>query len=423
MEKISVLFRGWFLQHSYGIVNCFQLVHLYKKYNKNIEFYVQEMPYFREEWNKNKKLVYNESYNNIITNFKVWNGEPIDIVYSITYPYDITEIIVNNKNIPKCVFYTSEFSWLDKGYFTRNGKQFDDDDAIREYLLKHEEIYFTTPSEWSAQGIKKYNVVNNKNRIITHGVDTDIFKLHEDKSTRNNLRKFYKVKDNEILMINIGAMTQNKGIMLILQAMNILVNMNGYKEYKLLLKGTGDLYTSKQFLENYFEQLRANNVLTKEQMENLLTNHIIFSDKTLSYESVNDLFNASDLYISPYLAEGFNLTVLESLSAGLPVLVPETGSTKQYIDDIKANNGSDYVIHVKSNVIKFDNGMMQNNIDLINLLEILVNKREYINLMKTKRYENYNALKTYINNDYSWEHVADLLYGYLNEIKNKRKNA
>lgn len=421
MEKIRVLFRGWFLQHSYGIVNCFQLIHLYKRHNNNIEFYVEEMPYFREEWNKNKKLVYDNSYNNIIKGFKVWSGEEIDVVYSITYPYDITEVVVNNKRIPKCVFYTSEFSWLDKSYFMRNRLQFGQDDDIMKYLLEHNEIYFTTPSEWSAQGIKKYNIENGKNRIITHGVDTDIFKLHEDKNIRNNVRKFYKVKDNEILMINIGAMTQNKGIMLILQAMNILVNLNGYKEYKLLLKGTGDLYTSKQFLENYFEQLRTNNVLTKEQMTNLLENHIIFSDKTLSYDSVNDLFNASDLYISPYLAEGFNLTVLESLSAGLPVLVPETGSTKQYIDDIKANNGSDYVLHVKSNVIKFDNGMMQNSIELIDLLDVLINKREYINEMKLKRYENYNALKTYINNDYSWGHVADLLYDYLNEIK--RKNA
>jgi hypothetical protein len=36
------------------------------------------MPYFREEWNSSKKLVYSEEYNNIIRNFKKWNGEKVD---------------------------------------------------------------------------------------------------------------------------------------------------------------------------------------------------------------------------------------------------------------------------------------------------------------------------------------------------------
>ena len=48
---------------------------------------------------------------------------------------------------------------------------------------------------------------------------------------------------------------------LILQSLNILVNHLGKKHYKLLLKGTGDLYQSKSFLEIYFAELKKAGVL------------------------------------------------------------------------------------------------------------------------------------------------------------------
>ena len=180
----------------------------------------------------------------------------------------------------------------------------------------------------------KYGLPEEKNRIITHGVDGSIFKF--DVSNRMAIRKFYKVRDDDILLINIGAMTGNKGMLYILQILHCLVNRLRKLHYKLLLKGTGDLYQSKEMLESYFQHLKSNNVMTSDEMNLLLSDHIIFTDKTLSYSKINDLFNAADLYISPYLAEGFNLTSLEALSAGLPVMISSTGSTgtllKQYME-------------------------------------------------------------------------------------------
>jgi glycosyltransferase involved in cell wall biosynthesis len=361
-DKVKILFRGWFeIPHSYSLVNCFQIVNLYKKYKDKIDFYIEEMPYFREEWNNSRKLVYNSESNNIIKNFKKWNGEKLDLIYSITYPYDIN-MYNNDKEhdvIPKCVFYTSEFATLDTNYFSLKTPILNDD-MIREYVSKHDKLYMTSPSVWSSKGMEKYGMPSHRNRIITHGVDTDLFKY--DISSRNNIRQFYGIKDDEILLINIGSMTKNKGMLFILQLLNILVNKLNKKYYKLLLKGTADLYSSKRFLEIYFEELQHGGVMTKEEMQNLLSNNIIFTDKTLSYSKINDLFNAADLYLSPYLAEGFNLTCLESLSANLPVMVPRTGSTKEYIEDIYNNGGESHIFYIKSKVINVGNGLQQNEI-------------------------------------------------------------
>lgn len=425
-SKLRVLFRGWTaIPHSYAMVNCFQLLHLHKFFKEDIQIYVEEMEYFRTEWNAAKKWVYGENDNLILHGLTKWAGEEVDVVYSITYPYNVSEVNIGGKLVPKCVFYTSEFAWLNEGYFTLGGgENFKSDDQVKSYLESHPEIYFTAPSVWSAQGLKKYGVADNHNRVITHGVDTGIFHLQADRSGRKAVRQFYKIKDTDILLINIGAMTGNKGMILILQVLHELVNKRNHREFKLLLKGTGDLYSSKQFLESYFEQLQRESVLSKADTDNLLTNHIIFSDKTLSYSRINDLFNAADLYISPYLAEGFNLTVLESLAAGLPVLVPETGSTREYINDI-SNSGLDtskYVIRLRSQVGQHPSGMMQNVIELSDLLYTLINNRGRIQDLKEQRYVNYYDLQRYIKAHYSWRRVAELLYGYLCHIADSYKN-
>lgn len=422
--KLRILFRGWrLLQHSYGQIMAFKLVHLWKNYKDKIQFYVEEMPYFREDWRSKQRLVYSEEYNKILKELQEWKGEPIDLIYSVTYPYNI---IVNSNSevssvskIPKCVFYTSEFARIDHTYFCLDGHKFSNDDQVSKYIeLNKNSLWFTSPSEWSSRGITRFGVPTQKNRIITHGVDNTIFKRLDD-TRRKKIRGVYGVKDDEILLMNIGAMTGNKGILLILQALNFIVNKLNKRNYKILLKGTGDLYQSKEFLEMYFEEMQRNSVLTKDEMNNLLTNHIIFVNKTLSYSNINDLFNAADLYLSPYLAEGFNLTSLEALASGLRVLVPVTGSTKQYMNDIFMNGGEDFIIYVNSREHHFDNGNTQNIIDINDLISVIINN-EY-RLKQRVKVEDYTNMKGYIESDYSWNAVSKMLWDYFNYIVNNNK--
>lgn len=420
-KKLRVLFRGWFnIPHSYSMVNCFQIVNLYKLYKDNVEFYIEEMPYFRQEWNAVKKLVYNQEYNQIVRNFKQWSGEDIDLVYSITYPYNMDMITVGGKIVPKCVFYTSEFATLEPNYFSCSDTDLTGDENIKEYILNTKNLYMTSPSVWSSLGMKKYGLPDSRNRIITHGVDPDLFRY--DITNRRRVREFYKVEDNDILMINIGSMTRNKGMLYIIQILNILVNRLGKTYYKLLLKGTGDLYNSKAFLEIYFTELRNANAITSDEMDVLLTKNIIFTDKTLSYEKINDLFNAADLYFSPYFAEGFNLTSLEALSAGLPVVIPQTGSTKEYIQDIYNGGGQEHVLYIPSRVVEDERGFKQNNIDFKDLLDVFLDNESKIRDLQRMRSENgvcsYNQMKSFIKTEYSWSKVAELLFNYFQYICN-----
>lgn len=431
--KINLLIEGWFeIGHSYAIVNCFQLIHLYKNYKHQINFFISEKEYYNKEWNNKRQMLYTKEYNDILLNkelFIPFNEEKdshlINIIYRITYPYDIT--ITNNwsKNIPICVFYTSEFSKLDLNYFkiyTPKNETITDN-YIKNYLNIFKNIYFTSPSKWSSIGMQSYlnieppyqnNYESDRNKIISHGVDTTLF-YKETTNIRNTVRKHYNINDTDILLMNIGAMTKNKGIMYILQIMNILVNKLNKKHFKLLLKGTSDLYQTKLFLESYFEELQTSNIITKQEMTYLLDNNIIFTEKTLTFKQMRLLYNAADLYVSPYIAEGFNLCCLESLACGLNVLVPETGSTEKYISDIYSNGGKDYIYYVKSNIINIteDSNMKINNIDGNHLLQQIINFENEINKNKDN-----TLMFEYISKEYSWNKISHELYNYFIKLIN-----
>ena len=45
------------------------------------------------------------------------------------------------------------------------------------------------------------------------------------------------------------------------------------------------------------------------------------------------MYNITDCYVSPYRAEGFNLTPLEAAACGTPIIVTKGGSTDDYFDE------------------------------------------------------------------------------------------
>lgn len=400
-RPLRVLFNGWAqIPHSYAIVNCFLLVHLHLNYGPNgkikknaIEIFVKEADYFNPAWNNKKKLVYTPEYNEILKNLRVYNEvEPVDLIYRQTYPYNI----LNHESTPKCVFYTSEFGKLTNQYFSGN---------TPENAVLQPNIFFTSPSIWSALGMKNYGLPDHRNRIITHGVDTSIFK--RDITNRKQIREMYSVKDSEILLINIGAMTANKGIRIILETLNVLLK-NGHSQYKLMLKGTGDLYQCNAFLQVYFNEFRESGKMTQNDID-VLMDHIIFTDKTISFSRVNDLFNACDAYFSPYMCEGFNLAPLESLASGLPVIVPRTGSTKEYMSEIYNNGGISFIHYIESVVGRDQEGNLQNVIQLQDVLTT-------ISKINFKKEQNNKQMTDYINKNLSWDYVSTLLFDYFKYI-------
>lgn len=403
MKKLNVLIRGWDLHHSYGLVNSFQIIHFVKYFQNEIDITMEHAPFYMSHWKKHYGI-FPEEYENILKNVKKYNkdnNETFDIIYNITFPYTI---MYDNrfKNIPKCVFYTAEFSLLEKNYFENTNTM--SENQVVNFIKNDEKLFFTTPSNWSFKGMDKYvSDIKHKIFTVTHGVDTSIYKY--DISNRQSLRLKYNIKDDDLVLLNIGSMTGNKGIHLVLASLYNITNINS-KNWKLILKGTGDLYDCKTHVMDSIKSIK-NIIETEEQRKSFndfIDNHVIFLNTTLSCSLLNDLYNACDLYISPYSAEGFNLTCLEALSSGLPVLVPQTGATNDYIDKIIENcNTKETIYKCPSTIIQIE-GKCFNDIKVIDLMNTC------LDFQKNKR--NIDAIKSihsYIDSELSWKFVCGKL--------------
>ena len=388
----NILFDGWLnVPHSYAIVNCFQLIHLKLKYGDKINMYIREPKYCCEFWVKGAS-VYSVDQTQVLNSIKVWNGENIDLIYSITYPYNIEP---TTNNIPKCVFYTAEYSRLTDSHF--------EPPSINHLITNQNQnqLWFTCPSTWSSIGLRELGIPDAKNRIIPHGVDTSVF--YKTNTNNNEIRQHYKIKDSDILLLhNSTSCATGKGTHLVLAMMNYMVNVAKRTEYKLIIKGLSDLYDIKTCIARNLGYLR----ITQEEIDHMFTNHIIIITEAVSFERMNQIYNMCDLCISPYLCEGFNLTPLEALATGTCVVVPRTGSTKEYIEDIYANGGSAYIHYVDSKIVDMELGKV-NEINVDDLIGVVLSFH--------KRERDPAQMVQHINHEYSWHKVADLLYEYFLE--------
>ena len=151
--------------------------------------------------------------------------------------------------------------------------------------------------------------------------------------------------------------------------------------------------------------------MTEAEKINLLTHHIIFDDTTISFTTLNDLYNACDLYVSPYLCEGFGLTMLEALATGLSVLVPRTGSTREYMADLDQHGGHDLITYVDSTVTKIANDKMMNLISVDAVVNGILNATR-----SPPSAAQQQTVHMYIAQKYSWDSVSKLLFEYLNSL-------
>jgi glycosyltransferase involved in cell wall biosynthesis len=412
-DKIRLLVEGWFnIPHSYDLVACNELLALQRNFGDKLDIFISEQDYYRESWNDNRKLMYLPKKNKDIESLKVWKGEEIDVIYRITYPYNVTNKKYNrynNKYIPTIVFYTAEFAHLDPSYFVfDNNFKFVDDNFISSFLENNPCYYFKTPSEWSRNGMKRY-VSDERNTCITHGVDTSVF--YRDTTTRSKVRKDWGFNDTDTILMTGGALTRNKGVPEVLVLLYMLVFKDGKTNTKLVLKGTGELYPSQQMVESYIDDLVDKKVMSRESASYLVKNHIKYLPKTVTEMSLRHLFNAVDIYVSPYLAEGFNLMVLEAISCGTKVLVSKGGCTDDYTNKVLENvpGASDY-IH------RFDT-QVYNETKKHLIIDVYKLYNAYKEIDFTKQSDEYfDRVTKYVCDNLSWNSVSKQFFELISKV-------
>ena len=381
---MNILIEGWRgINHSYALVNQWQIKELIKL--SNLSF--KDVPYFNENWSSKKNdSGLKDEIKNIVNGIQPpLKNIKYDITYRISAPFNFD---TRFKSKVLFVFGTTEYRDIHKNNYI-NGEP--------DQLSKEENFFIHTPSNWSKKGFLEFGFREDQIVVVPHGVDLDTFNLitFEEKK---NIRNKYKIKDDDFILTNISAMFTNKGVESLIAAYGILKKKN--KNLKLILKDQSDLYNIranaiiKRVFDSSFNQ--KYNIFNDE-----MYNDIIIISKNLSFNELREIYSITDCYVSPYTAEGFNLTPLEAAACGTQIVVTNKGSTDDYFDECMG-------LKIESEEKKINNRYFLNpKIDsLIEILSSTINKPDEKKLIRSK----------FVRENFSWEKVVKKL---KKEFENK----
>jgi len=134
------------------------------------------------------------------------------------------------------------------------------------------------------------------------GVNTEKFK--PNKIFREKIRKKYNISNDDKVIIFVGRLNKDKGILDLVEAFNLISAKKYSYNIHLFIVGDDE--------ENLVQKI-------KKKYKSIINKiHFIgFIDNTEEY------FAASDIFCLPSYREGFGMSVLEAGSSGLPVIVSD----------------------------------------------------------------------------------------------------
>ena len=382
---MNILVEGWRnINHSYALVNQWQIFELIKSTN----IYFQDVSFSNENWNsqRNDSGLRNE-VKNVINKIPLASDNiNYDITYRISAPFNFDKKF-NSKLI--FIFATSEYkNNLFKSDYT-NG------DPIQ--LSREKNFFIHTPSNWSKKSFLASGFREDQVIVVPHGVDVETFNLISE-SEKKNIRDKYNIKSDDYVLTNIGAMTQNKGVEDLVAAYGILKKKN--KNLKLILKDQSNLYDRNA--NSPIKNMQNSKFNQKYQIFNeQMYNDIIIISENLNFDELRNIYSITDCYVSPYKAEGFNLTPLEAAACGTQIVVTDGGPTDDYFDDCMG-----FKIESKEKSLNESIYLSPKTNSLIEILDSIINKIDDKKDVRSKL----------VHKNFSWENIVKKL---KKEFENK----
>jgi len=176
---------------------------------------------------------------------------------------------------------------------------------------KYDNFFFVSPSEWLSDCARDSLLTRNKPVFhIPNIVDTTIYKPFE-----KNIAKRILNIDEDQTVISFGAVILNspyKGSEYLVQALNNLAGDKGLDIDKVTVVVFGTGYN--------------------KEMDDMIPFKTRFMGYMKDEYSMNVIYNATDVFVAPSLAETFGLVILEALCCGTPVVGFNVGGIPDLID-------------------------------------------------------------------------------------------
>lgn len=154
----------------------------------------------------------------------------------------------------------------------------------------------------------KYMYGNRKFFIIYNSINIKDFLFDENK--RQKIRNKLNIEENDVLVGNVGRLTNQKNQMFLINLMKKIDNDN----YKLIILGNGKLQNTLQ------SEINKNNLSEKVILHNSVGN-------------ISDYYDAMDIFVLPSYYEGFPVSLVEAQVSGLKCIVSNSVDNTSKIND------------------------------------------------------------------------------------------
>lgn len=152
--------------------------------------------------------------------------------------------------------------------------------------------------------------LKDKLHHIPHGIDTNLFKPAEDKSS---VKEQLNWREDKFHLLSIANLYYEKGLDLLVEA---LAGLNSYPCHLHIVSAN----------QQSGEKSRVDNIIRENNLQNQITFHPQLPQKDLV-----PYLQAADVLVSPSRKEGFGLVVAEAIACGTPVLVTRSGGPEEIV--------------------------------------------------------------------------------------------
>lgn len=179
-----------------------------------------------------------------------------------------------------------------------------------------------TVSDYIKKRILK-SAPNANVKVLYNAIDIKAF---EDKTMyRNKIRNQYNIGNNDFVFIYSGRITEEKGVLELFKAFEILKNEKGMDNCKLLV--VGKAWFGEDELTSYEKNLMD---IMKNRTDIILTGFVLPSQ-------MPEVLAAADAAVIPSKwEEPFGLVVLEAMASGLQIVATNSGAITEIIDESMA---------------------------------------------------------------------------------------
>jgi glycosyltransferase involved in cell wall biosynthesis len=380
-----ILVSGWrFIPHSYAVVCQSMALELSRRPGLRVLF--EELPYFSPQWRALDEM-FGAQADAELRALPPPDGGRVEAELRCGFPIDFLRPSRATRTVVFCTIEVLQVSplHLPPGYGAADAQRLHDFTVL-------------TCSNWSREGLLRSGVPEARIAVIPLGFDPAVFRPPTP-AERARSRASLEIAEDEFVFFHAGAMTPNKGLQFLFAAFARLVET--HPQARLLLKGTDALYSSQQFLES---QLAALEPAAAETIRGRLR----YIGGALTFEAMASLYHAADCYISSYIAEGFNMPVLEASACGLPIVCTGGGSTDDFVTD-------DFALRIESlrhpiavQGVPEAIGLVPDHDHLVHLMMCVVDDAEF-------RDQARRAGPLHANAHFTWARVVDRLVPLLLE--------